>query len=84
MKEKKKKTYTIIINGVEHTIENKKIKFEEIVSIAYEDYKDNPNIAYTVTYSKGPDKKPKGQMVKGDKVNIKDGMIFNATRTNKS
>jgi len=84
MKENKKKEYTIIINGKDYSTEKKKITFEEIVTIAFGNYDSNLNIAYTVTYSKGPGKKTKGQMVKGDKVNIKNGMIFNATRTNKS
>ena len=81
---KKKKEVTIIVNGKDCTIEKSKISFEQIITLAFGSYDPNPDVAYTVSYSKGPDKKPKGQMVEGDKVNVKDGMIFNVSRTNRS
>lgn len=82
--EKKKKNVIIIINGREHEVEKKKISFEELIILSFGEYKPNENTAYTVTYSKGIDKKPKGQLVAGDNVMIKEGMIFNVSRTNKS
>lgn len=82
--EKKKKTVTIIINGREFEVEKKKISFEEVVKLSFEEYYPNENTAYTVSYSKGEDKKPKGQIVAGDNVMVKEGMIFNVSRTNKS
>lgn len=81
---KKKKEVTIIVNGKNYVVEKGKMSFEQIITLAFESYEPNPNIAYTVSYSKGPGRKPKGQMVEGDKVNIKDGMIFNASKTNRS
>lgn len=83
-KEKMKKNVTIIINGREHEVEKKKLAFEEIIVFSFGEYNPNDNTAYTVTYSKGIDKKPKGQLVAGDEVMIKEGMIFNVSRTNKS
>lgn len=83
-KEKKKKQVTIIINGREFEVEKKKISFEEIVQLGLGEYNPSENTAYTVSYSKGEDKKPKGQLVIGDKVMVKEGMIFNVSRTNKS
>ena len=62
----------------------KKISFEEIIELAFGNYIQNENTTYTVSYSKGENKKPKGQLVAGDKVMIKDGIIFNVSRTNKS
>jgi len=82
--EKKKKTVTIIINGREFEVEKKKISFEEVVRFSFGEYNSNENTAYTVSYSKGEDKKPKGQIVAGDNVMVKEGMIFNVSRTNKS
>lgn len=82
--EKKKKTVTIIINGREFEVEKKKISFEEVVRFSFGEYNPNENTAYTVSYSKGEDKKPKGQIVAGDNVMVKEGMIFNVSRTNKS
>ncbi|MDD4376173.1 MAG: multiubiquitin domain-containing protein [Clostridia bacterium] len=81
---KKKKTVTIIINGRDFEVEKVKITFEKIVELGLGNYDSNPSIAYTVSYSKGEDKKPKGQLVAGESVMVKEGMIFNATRTDKS
>ncbi|MBK7143583.1 MAG: multiubiquitin domain-containing protein [bacterium] len=77
------KTVTIIVNGREKQYDGKRISFEQVVTLAFGTYEDNENIVYTVTYSKGEDKK-EGSMVKGDDVKVKDGMIFNVSRTDKS
>lgn len=81
---KKEKIIAIIVNGREFKIEKRKVDFEEIVTLGFDEYKADENIVYTVSYSKGEDKKPKGQLVKGDKIMVKEGMIFNVSRTNKS
>lgn len=86
MKEDKKpkKLITIIVNGRSFEVKKEKITFERIVTLGLDEYKPNENTAYTVSYSKGIDKKPKGQLVVGDSVMVKEGMIFNVSRTNKS
>lgn len=86
MKEDKKdkKLVTIIVNGRPFEVKKEKISFEKIVILGLGEYKPNENTAYTVSYSKGIDKKPKGQLVAGDKIMVKEGMIFNVSRTNKS
>lgn len=83
-KENKKKQVTIIINGREFEVEKDKISFEKIIELGLGEYKPSENTAYTVSYSKGENTKPKGQLVVGDKVMVKEGMIFNVSRTNKS
>jgi len=80
----KNKTVIIIVNGREHEVQKAKLTFEEIVSLGLGECNSASNIAYTVSYSKGEDKKPKGIMARSDSVMIKDGMIFNVTRTDKS
>ncbi len=80
----KKKTVTIIVNGRERIVEKGVITYEEVVKLAFGSYDDNPNAVYTVTYSKGNSKKTKGSLVAGDSVKVKEGMIFNVTRTDKS
>lgn len=79
-----KKTVTIIVNGTPHEWSKHKVCFEDVVTLAYGTYDPNPNIVYTVTYDRGPKKNPEGSMVKGDCVRVKDKMIFNVTRTDKS
>ena len=77
------KEFTVIVNGREKTVTGKELSFKQVVELAFGTYEDNENIVYTVTYSKGEDKK-EGTMTKGTTVKIKDGMIFNVTRTDKS
>ncbi|MGB3870860.1 MAG: multiubiquitin domain-containing protein [Flavobacteriales bacterium] len=79
-----KKTVIIIVNGTPYEWGKHKICFEDVVTLAYGAHDPNPNIVYTVTYDRGPKKNPEGSMVKGDCVRVKDKMIFNVTRTDKS
>jgi len=78
------KSITIIINGRKKVVTAKKLSFEEIINLAFD---NNPpvgeNIVITVTYSKGEDGK-QGTLLPDDEVKIKEGMIFNVTATDKS
>ena len=60
------------------------LSFDEIVALAFPNPDKNPNIIYTVTYRKGEGKKPEGTLVEGESLKVKDGMIFDVTRTDKS
>ncbi|SRR5258706_99132 len=75
---------TLIVNGRPKQWTEKTITFEQIVILAFGTYDPNPNKVYTVTYDKGPHENKEGSMVKGDKVFVKDKMIFNVTATDKS
>lgn len=77
------KEFTIIVNGREKAFSGKEISFRQVVELAFGAYEENENIVYTVSYSKGEDKK-EGTMTKGTTVKVKAGMIFNVTRTDKS
>ena len=74
----------LIVNGRPKPWTEKKITFEGVVVLAFGTYDPNPDKVYTVTYDKGPHENPEGSMVKGDKVYVKDKMIFNVTATDKS
>jgi len=82
----KQKDYkiTLIVNGRPKYWTEKRITFEQVVVLAFGTYDPNPNKVYTVTYDNGPHQNPEGSMVKGDKVFVKDKMIFNVTATDKS
>lgn len=79
-----KKTFTLIVNGQPKEWEEKEISFVEVVKLAFGSYEGSPQIVYTVTYKRGQGNKPEGTMVKVDSVKVKDKMIFNATRTDRS
>lgn len=78
------KATEIILNGRKIEVTEKKLSFEQVVKLALPNAEFGENIAYTVTYKRGTNQKPKGVMVKGDVVTIKKGMVFNVTRTDKS
>jgi len=77
------KEFVIIVNGREKVFAEREITFRQVVELAFGAYEENPDIVYTVSYSKGEDKK-EGTMTVGTSVKVKDGMIFNVTRTNRS
>ena len=77
------KEFVIIVNGREKVFTEREITFKEVIELAFGSYDENPDIVYTVSYSKGEDKK-EGTMTVGTSVKVKDGMIFNVTRTNRS
>lgn len=74
----------LIVNGRPKPWTHKAITFEQVVELAFGIYDQNPKKVYTVTYDRGPHENPEGSMVKGDKVLVKDKMIFNVTCTDKS
>lgn len=83
-RDKPKNSVTIIVNGRPHDLPKEEISFGEIVSIAFPGQSQGGNICFTVTYKRGHGSKPEGTLVEGQVVKIKEGMIFNVTRTDKS
>lgn len=77
------KEVTIIVNAREKTVSCKEISFEKVVELAFGSYEQNPDIVYSVSYSKGEDKK-EGTMTPGTSVKVKKDMNFNVTKTNRS
>lgn len=76
------KIYSIIVNGRQREVSGHKTSYSEIVSIAFPDDQPDPNILYTVTYANPHGKD--GTLVVGQDVQIKDGMSFNVSKTNRS
>ncbi|MBZ5615718.1 MAG: multiubiquitin domain-containing protein [Acidobacteriia bacterium] len=78
------KEVTIIVNTREKTWDKKQISYQEVVILAFGSYSNDENVVYTVTYSRGEKSHHEGSLVKGESVNVKDGMIFNVSQSNKS
>lgn len=84
-KHEEKKSCTIIVNGVRRETQEKRLRFEDVITLAFGQYDVADNVAYTVTYSyKKGHHNDKGIMVAGDSVKIKEGMVFNVTKTTRS
>ena len=80
----KDKDQIIIVNTRQIVYNEKEITFRQVVEIAFPGAQFIPQIVYTVTYSKGTDKKPKGTLVDNESVHVKDGMVFDVDRTDNS
>jgi len=78
------KVTDIVVNGQKKEFAEKEISYREVVELAFENPWGNPNVIYTVTYTRGHDDKPQGTLVDGQSVKVKKGMVFNVTRTDKS
>ena len=77
------KTITIYVNTRPHTVEKGEISFEEVTKLAYPTTPPGANIGYTVTYQRAHGNKD-GDLVAGQSVKVKDGMIFDVTATDLS
>lgn len=72
----------IIVNGRQREVSGHKLSYLELVSIAFPDNQPDPNILYTVAYANPHGKD--GTLVDGQDVEIKEGMSFNVSKTNRS
>ena len=76
-----KKEFTIIVNARKKTVTAKELTFEQIVALAFDPVPANS--IFTVTYRGGEHGKD-GILEPGQKVKIKECMIFYVTETGKS
>lgn len=77
-------TTQIIVNGRNREVSGKELSFVQVVRLAFDDAVFNDVTVYTVTYKRGSGPKPEGTLVEGETVKIKEGMVFNVKRTDKS
>lgn len=76
------KAVTIIVNGRPREVTGKSISYEEIVKLAFPDDPSNQDHDFTVAYANPHGKD--GELVAGQDVHVKEGMVFNVTKTNRS
>ena len=76
------KTTTIIVNGRQREVVGKNVSYSQIVQLAFPNDQPDTNIEYTVAYANPHGKD--GTLVNGQEVHVKEGMIFNVTKTNRS
>lgn len=81
---KKPKPVTIIINTRSYEVPKDDLSFEELAQLAYPNSPGGENVSFSIDYHKGHGNKPEGLLAAGQSVKIKEGMIFNVVRTDKS
>jgi len=83
--ERQRKTTTVVVDGTPHEVpKNEFITYQEVVTLAYPDFVQHPEITYSVTYTRGHGEKPEGILDPGGKVKVKEGMAFRVNRTGQS
>lgn len=79
------KNVTIVVEGASHEWpKHEEISFDQVVTFAFPDYSPSSGKAYLVTFEKGENNKPEGQLNKGGSVKVKEGMIFHVSPTGES
>ena len=76
------KTYAIIVNGRPRTITDHKLSYIDAVHLVYPGEQPSDVVSFTVTYSNphGRD----GSLVAGQETTVRDGMILNVHKTDRS
>lgn len=75
----------IIIDGTPYEWEKEKISYEEVVDLAYDgEPPEGENVEITVAYHRGHGNKHEGDLAPGEKVKVKEGMVFDVTATDRS
>ena len=80
----KSKDFDIIINGTHHPVPNDEVSFDQVVDIAYPQGGRGRLITYTVNYFNGGGRPPEGKLTEGQNAKVKNGTVFNVTRTDRS
>lgn len=75
---------TVKVNTRPHQVHAETLSFAEVVRLAFADAATTDTRIYTVTFKRGPTSNPAGTIIEGGIVQIKDGMHFNVTFTDKS
>ena len=78
------KSFMIVINGRQYPVDSDQVSFDYVVDKAYPDGGRGDLITYTVLFYEGAGRPPEGGLDEGDHVKIRDGTIFNVTRTDRS
>ncbi len=73
-----------MVNAQKREVAEPKLSFDEVVKLAFPIPPEGQNILFTIKYRKGPAVNPKGSLLEGQSVRIKDGMIFDVTPTDRS
>ncbi len=75
--------YEIIVNTRPKTVTGSLVTFDQIVQLAYPG-SHGPNVDFTMTYRHAASAPPAGELGSGGTVRVKNGTIFNVTRTVRS
>jgi Multiubiquitin len=73
----------IIVNARKRTVKGDVVSFEKIVQLAFPGSHD-PNVAFSMTFRHAASEPHAGELGAGGHVKVKDGTVFNVTKTIRS
>lgn len=77
------KAFTVIVNARPREVTGQRISYEEVVKLAFPDAPAaGDSVDFTVSYANPHGKD--GTLVSGQDTKVHEGMVFNATKTNRS
>jgi hypothetical protein len=78
------KHFNIIVNARPKDVAASSLSYDDVVNLAFDNQPPRgENVVITVAYSKGPNNSS-GTLVSGQSVEIKSGMVFHVTATDRS
>ena len=85
-KEHDGKSLAIIVNGEQKLVDEKELTFDQVVALAFPGAIMTSNTHLTITYRfhRGKAAQPEEIMVRGERVKVRKGLIFNVSLTDKS
>lgn len=81
---KPEKSYNLTVNTLPKVWNEKEISYKQVIILAFGSYSDNPKVTYTVEFFKGEHDKQEGSLTKDESVKVKDGMVFNVSKSDQS
>jgi hypothetical protein len=72
----------IVVNGQPREVTEKELSFHAVCKLAFPEGPFGENVNYTVTFADPHG--PEGSMVQGESVKVKNGMIFNVGKSDRS
>lgn len=75
---------TIIVNAEEKEVTKRRLSFNDLIKLAFPVPPTGANLMFTIAYRNGPPENPKGHLLEGQSVYVKNGMIFDVTATDRS
>lgn len=73
--------HTVIVNGRPKKVEAGELSYEDVVALAFENPPSGENVVITISWRHGNES---GTLTAGNSVQVKDGMKFDVTATDKS
>jgi hypothetical protein len=74
-------TFEIIVNGRLRTVTGRQMNFEQVIQLAFPGSQPEQNVAYSITYRKTASDPHEGDLGAGGMVQVKNGTIFNVSKT---